>query len=77
MKCNGHHITFDCSGRTFYANNNIIGIDDELNTSQGYDDGLEGFGEEESLTNEERCELADHMIQRWEAYKAGRSSEST
>ncbi|MBX3653211.1 MAG: hypothetical protein KF686_03440 [Ramlibacter sp.] len=69
------------SGRTKYAHGGIIGIDPALIVSEGYDGPFfrpayewetpEEYEEGGSaLTPEERVELADFMIARWEAFKA-------
>lgn len=60
------------TGRTMYANCGIIGIDPELNVSQGYDGQLFRFGEN-SLTPEERREISDYMIDLWTRF--GEASE--
>ena len=66
------------TGRRFYANNGIIGIDDDGNISEGYDGGIhtEGYEwpdePEPPWTPAERAELADEMIRRWEAFKHAR-----
>ena len=49
------------SGRTFYANNGIIGIAPGLDISEGYDGGIE----EEYFTKEENREIAIFMIMLW------------
>ena len=60
---------FQCSGRTIHANQGIIGIDPEGNLFGGYDDELETYYG--SLTADERHELAEHMIKRWQKFQAG------
>jgi hypothetical protein len=66
------------SGRTFYANNGIIGIGPDCGAnglSEGYDGGIpvacdwdEDF---QPWTPTERGELADEMIRRWLVFKHG------
>lgn len=58
--------TFESTGREFYANNNIIGICPTLSISEGYDGRL---WELEDITEAEREELADYMIQLWQRFK--------
>ena len=68
------------SGKTFYANGGIIGIDEDLNVTEGYDGGIEfqplsqwEDGDPENLkpwTSAEKIELADMMIDRWTRFKA-------
>jgi hypothetical protein len=65
---------FQCSGRTFNANCGIIGIDPDGDISEGYDGGIDVRADPEKwtgsdLSQEERIELADYMIRRWEAFK--------
>lgn len=61
------------SGRTVYANQEIFGIDPELNLTEGYDGSvdMEQFmdGEVVALTKEDLIEIADMMIDRWQRYK--------
>ena len=61
------------TGRQCSANNNIIGINPELDVSDGYDGGFSIVDEEDAwektLTTEERTELADYMIGLWTAYR--------
>ena len=57
------------TGKEFYANCNIIGINitelGELYISEGYDGGIDD-GE---FTKEERREVADYMIDLWKRFK--------
>lgn len=64
------------SGKSIYANNNIVGIDAELEISEGYDGSIfiEGHNGEELLTKPELIELADMMIDRWQRFKAKHST---
>jgi hypothetical protein len=55
------------TGRTFYANQNIVGIDPDLDLSEGFDSGMEISSD---WTAEERAELADYMIDLWSRFKA-------
>jgi hypothetical protein len=67
------------SGRKAYANNGIVGIDADLDTFGGHDNGLpvptteidvyDGMEPEYIFTKEDAIELADMMIARWQAYK--------
>jgi len=61
------------SGRYRPANCGIIGIDENLSVSQGYDgdfydDDTEEY-QEEKLSKEDLKELADFMIERWSKFK--------
>ena len=60
-------LKFESTDKTFYANDLIVGISDELRISEGYDGCIDG--DEYPLTKEERIELADYMIARWTKYK--------
>lgn len=62
---------FECSGREFYANNGIIGIDARLQISEGYDGMISIFDEEDhdAITKEEATELANFMINLWTKYR--------
>lgn len=66
MKPGGSGFIFECSGRDVYANRGIIGINPDLETSEGYDGGLPW---DEPLTKAERIELADYMIALWTRYR--------
>ena len=75
--------TFDgyclASGRTFYANGGVIGIGEDCGKhglSEGYDGGIviacdwdEAFV---PWTPDERAELADEMIRRWQVFRETR-----
>ncbi len=65
MRIDGDTIKFR-NGREAYANCGIIGlgegVDKELITSGGYD---EGFPDGDPLTESERKELAAYMIEQW------------
>jgi hypothetical protein len=58
------------TGRTFYANNGLIGLtsvdDPACRVSEGYDGGVDV----ELWTAAERAELADYMIALWTAFKS-------
>lgn len=69
------------TGRIVDANSGAIGIDNELNVSEGYDggiypspdeltDGPAGLDPEQVWTQAEREELADYMIGLWTRWKA-------
>ncbi len=77
MILNGDIYTLD-TGRTFYANRGILGLSPELGAYQGYDGNLylnwsrenvELYAGSEGFTPEERIEIAEEMITRWEAWK--------
>jgi len=73
MKITGDTITF-ASGRTLYAHCGVIGIDDKLEISGGWDQGIEWPLEdwqrrEGSPTNGDMAELADHMLELWTQFK--------
>lgn len=53
------------SGREFYANHKIIGINEDNSIYEGYDGGIN----DDQFTFEEKAELADMMIARWNRYK--------
>jgi len=58
------------SGRYASAHAEIIGIDDEGNTFQGYDMDFDADGDKPNeLTPDERRDLADFMIARWTEYR--------
>ena len=59
-------LKFETTKRSFYANNEIIGIDPKLFVTEGYDGSI---GEPASFTKEERMELADYMIGVWTRFK--------
>ena len=56
------------TGKTFYANNGILGLGpaDSL-LSEGYDGMIEG-GAREYFTREEKLEIMEEMISRWQAW---------
>jgi hypothetical protein len=58
-----HNVTLP-SGRNISAEFGIIGIDGGHNIYQGYDGYIDV-----SLTQAECVELADIMLQRWQAFK--------
>lgn len=60
------------SGREFYANLGILGIDPRGDVSEGYDGGLypERGGGADDFTPEERREIADFAIAAWEKFAA-------
>ena len=53
------------SGRKFYANKLIVGIDDKGGVFEGYDGGVS----DDEFSPAECIELADLMIARWTYYK--------
>lgn len=55
------------SGKKLYANRGIVGLDvDTLETFGGYDGE---FGICDDLSQEEREDLANYMISKWNEYK--------
>lgn len=61
-----NHITLS-TGRVLTPYGGIVGIDPGLTTYYGYDGEL--FEYEKDPTHQERIELADLMIARWQAFK--------
>jgi len=63
------------TGRRFYANRGLIGINPEMEVSEGYDGHIH-YGpifypqEAPGWSKEERAELADFMIALWSRFKA-------
>lgn len=72
-RCDGYILN---SGRGFTANCRIIGIDEEGQVFGGYDQRVtlvdweveENVGPHCGFTDEERRELAEHMVARWKAW---------
>lgn len=62
MKVENDELIFS-TGKRAYANNGIIGLSPTGEVSEGYD------GSFPSLTNEEKLELANYMLARWEEFK--------
>lgn len=64
------------SGRVLLANNGVLGMSPgpEFTMTEGYDGGFSQF--EAPLTREERSEIADMMIDRWQQWKARKSTEN-
>lgn len=58
-------LVFECSGKKLAANRGIIGINQSLQVTEGYD-GDCGFNE---LMPVERYELAEYMIGLWTKYR--------
>lgn len=67
MKSTANTIVFESTGREVYANHAIVGISPNGQIFDGYDGYLEGTSK---LTQEERKELASHMIERWKEFAA-------
>ena len=66
-------ILFESTGKTCYINHGLIGIAPSgVYSCSGYDDD---FYNAEDLTEQERTELADYMIKRWQAFKENRVIE--
>lgn len=53
------------TGKQFYANKGIIGIENSLIISHGYDGGIN----EDDFTQQEKAEIADYMIDLWTKFK--------
>ena len=68
MTNNDDIFTFKCSGRKFFANEAIIGINQKLEVSHGYDGHIEIDESFDELSNDEKRELANHMIKVWTEY---------
>lgn len=59
------------SGKTKYAFNGVIGIDPSLKrVTEGWDGIVYEEGLDTELSKEDLIELADHMIERWRAFRA-------
>lgn len=74
------------SGRRVYANSGYIGINEDLETAGGYDNGLEvptpmymieHTPENQILTLQDALALADLMILRWQAWKYKMQTEDS
>jgi hypothetical protein len=76
MKYENDNMVFT-SGRRRYSNGGIVGIDlDSDDVTEGYD-GYFWLGgdshlpsDENNLSDADLVELADHMIERWQRFKA-------
>jgi len=64
MKIEGDYVIFN-TGSKHYANNGIIGIDQDFNLFGGYDGCFEN---DSDLTNVEKHELANYMIKQWSEF---------
>lgn len=64
------------SGRTAYCNAGIIGIDPDLELSEGYDGGfsIDPYNTG-PITPDERREMAEYMIDLWRRYAALETSK--
>lgn len=60
------------SGKEIDANKDIIGLSPEGELYEGYD-GYMDMGE--IFSRQDKLDIADHMIRRWEAYRKGVSHE--
>jgi hypothetical protein len=59
-------------GTEYYANGGIVGLNDDLEISEGYDGGFYCYREDSddgALPLAHRLELADYMIALWIKYK--------
>ncbi len=66
MRIDGDVVKFR-SGRREYANLGIIGINSTGDVSGGYDDGF-GGDNDVAMSQKERVELAEHMINLWKLF---------
>lgn len=59
------------TGRMLQANEGILGLDPDRKLTEGYDAYIHpwDYDDSEPLTAEERAEIADAMIARWQAWK--------
>lgn len=67
MDIDGDHVILT-SGRRFYAHAGILGMDDDLDLSGGYDDLISFDDDEEALSKTERLEIAAYMIDLWQRW---------
>lgn len=75
MKRDGQDLVFS-TGRKIYANNGVVGINDELEVREGYDGYIQGAwdndginGERSPWTPAKQAELCDYMIDIWQKRK--------
>lgn len=66
LKIGDDEIVFS-SGRTIYTHRGIIGLSPDGDLFQGYD----GKFYPDDVHADDARELADHMIERWQKFKAG------
>lgn len=64
MRIEDNYLVFS-TGKKYYANGGIIGIDKDLDLTEGCDNGMN----DDELTNKEKVELANFMIDLWKKYK--------
>jgi hypothetical protein len=57
------------TGREVYANNGIFGLGPDLVVTSGYDDERVVDDHDGPWSADEKLELADMMIKRWERFK--------
>jgi dUTPase len=73
MKFGGSYFTL-ASGRRFYANAGILGIDSDGYLTEGYDGNVEntmmGDLDDHPFTAEERQEIGEYMVARWKEWAA-------
>jgi hypothetical protein len=70
MTYDDDHFTLETSGRTFYANNGVLGLAIDGDADGWVSYGADGaVGPREEFTDAERIELADHMIAQWQRFK--------
>lgn len=72
MKQGDNAIVFESTGRSISGTDcDCIGLDRMLEPCLGWDSTM---SEHIALTQAEKLELADHMIERWKAYKEAAGS---
>jgi len=71
MQIDGDSIILS-TGKVINANRGIVGINPDLDISEGYDGTLdeEDLPDDERLTDDERLELANYVISLWEKWKS-------
>ncbi len=67
MRLEGRDDLVFSTGKRIRAYLGIVGIDETLSISEGYDDGIDV----DALTLREKKELANYMIALWKKWKAG------
>jgi len=56
------------NGKSFYANNGIVGINDDLQVYEGYDGHIDVHSHDRDLSVNDKMMLAERMIDLWRAY---------
>ena len=85
MTITGDKVIFETIGREIYANGGIIGLAPDQNVFGGYDesfdvwyeDWMEGLEHYDTsvFNRQERLELADFMIARWQEFRKRAKAE--